>query len=244
MVSNTLHLVLKNRRLELGGGKTYEYTYGVVILLGALGVKGIWKTKNVTEVFENWNSVYYSFSDTINNRQLSGVSLYAFSDTFIVSMRGHERLIKDPIEFVELICNAIIPPFLRSMQYDFFFRGVISMGWFSDSSRMLIGPAVDEAATYYEAADWVGISISPSTHAILRNYTSYRRSNLITDYQIPQKKKNGVLASAVKWIKYDYSNECYRILHNKAAENLKTNHNAYMKYKNTLDFYTRCLGIQ
>jgi hypothetical protein len=34
-----------------------------VIILDALGVKGIWKTKNPEKVLQNWNKVNYAFSD-------------------------------------------------------------------------------------------------------------------------------------------------------------------------------------
>jgi len=48
-----------------------------------------------------------------------------------------------------------------------FFRGVITMNYFSRSLRMVIGPAADEAVNLYEAAEWIDISISPSIAAAL-----------------------------------------------------------------------------
>jgi hypothetical protein len=42
---------------------------------------------------------------------------------------------------------------------------------------MLIGPAADEAATFYEAADWIGIAVSPSTRSILENSVDKNRTN-------------------------------------------------------------------
>jgi hypothetical protein len=150
MVSNTLPLVFNDSRYELGG-ITHENIWGLVVFLDALGIKGIWRGNNVEEVLNNWNKVYYMFSDSLEN-WLSGVNLTTFSDTFIISMRGHEELFENPLQFVEIMCNALIPPFLNSMHYGLFFRGIISMGYFSRSSRMLIGPAVDEAALHYEAA--------------------------------------------------------------------------------------------
>ena len=82
-------------------------------------------------------------------------------------MSGHKELIAQPWRFIEILTSAIIPAFVRSMHYDFFFRGVIAMGNFYRSSRMLIGPAVDEAAKLYDISNWIGISVSTLTALIL-----------------------------------------------------------------------------
>jgi hypothetical protein len=101
------------------------------------------------------------------------MNLSAFSDTIIISMHGHVRLINQPWRFVELLCKALIPAFVRSMDYDFFFRGVIAMGSLArsvSSARMIIGPAVDEA-----------VKLSPSTRLILENGRYDKDSNLIVN---------------------------------------------------------------
>jgi hypothetical protein len=82
-------------------------------------------------------------------------------------MHGHDKLVERPWTLINMICQAIIPAFITSIHYGLFFRDVITMNYFSRSSRMLIGPAADEAANLYEAAEWIGISISPSTAAAL-----------------------------------------------------------------------------
>ncbi|MGH9952867.1 MAG: hypothetical protein ACRD5J_14685 [Nitrososphaeraceae archaeon] len=89
-------------------------------------------------------------------KHLTGANISAFSDTFIISVRGNQKTLDMPWRFVELLSQTIIPPFLDSMKYDFFFRGVMVFGAFSRSTRMLIGPTVDEASQYYESADWIG----------------------------------------------------------------------------------------
>ena len=49
------------------------------------------------------------------------------------------------------------------------------MGNFYHSSRMLIGPAVDEAAKLYDISNWIGISVSAFT-ALTQKYLDTRRS--------------------------------------------------------------------
>jgi hypothetical protein len=165
---------------------------------------------------------------------LQGAELSAFSDTLIISVRGHERLLQRPWRFVELVCEAILKPFLESMRYDYL-RGILAMGGFSRSSRMLIGPAVHEAATYYKKADWIGISISPSTRSVLQN--SWGSTDLLVEYNIPQKPPGG-LTWAVNWIPYDPNSEYWDILSNEAHRYAASrDKRKWQKYKNTLDYY-------
>ena len=162
MASNT-PITFDGIRYEIRGIR-YEKVDGVIAFLDALGVRGIWETKDPTEVLKNWDNVYHSFSDTL--RPLS-INLSLLSDTLIISMSGHKELIAQPWRFIEILASAIIPAFVRSMHYDFFFRGVIAMGNFYRSSRMLIGPAVDEAAKLFDISNWIGISVSTLTALIL-----------------------------------------------------------------------------
>jgi hypothetical protein len=186
MTLNTIPIIFDGKRYTIAGIQ-HENAYGLVVFLDALGVKGIWETKDTAQVLENWNKVYYLFSDALND--LSGINLSAFSDTLIISMRGHRDLIDRPSRFVEIFCKTIIPPFVRSMHYDFFFRGVITMGDFSRSSRKLIGPAADQSANFYGSPEWIGMSLSPLTGKWFENSMATNESNLIASYNTSQKKE-------------------------------------------------------
>jgi hypothetical protein len=212
---NSLPLGFDGKHYSIRGAD-YETTFGLIAFLDALGVKEIWKTKDATKVLEDWKKVYFMFSDELD--RLSGINLSTFSDTVIISMRGHTNLNKQPWRFIEMFCRAIVPAFVRSMDYDFFFRGVIAMGSFSrsvGSARMLIGPAEDEAAGLYEAADWIGISLSPCTRVFMENSRIHPESNFIVDYHIPQKKGTS-MTWAVNWTDFDPNRKCWDVLGRKA----------------------------
>jgi hypothetical protein len=100
MSMNTIPLVFDGKRHTIGGA-SHEDAYGIVVFLDALGVKGIWQTQDHAKVLKNWNNVYYAFSDELNHR-LSGICLSAFSDTLIISMRGHDNLVEQPWTLVRL----------------------------------------------------------------------------------------------------------------------------------------------
>lgn len=226
---NTLPLYFDGRRYRLGG-IIHEDVNGIVIFLDALGLRESWKTRSTREILDNWNNVYYLFSHEL--RMLQGAELSAFSDTLIISVRGHERLLQRPWRFVELVCEAILKPFLESMRYDYFLRGILAIFTFL---KNVDRPAVHEAATYYEKADWIGISILPSTRSVLEN--SWGSTDLLVEYNIPQKPPGG-LTWAVNWIPYDPNSEYWDILSNEAHRYAASrDKRKWQKYKNTLDYY-------
>ena len=115
------------------------------------------------------------------------------------------------------------------------------MGYFSRSTRTLIGPAVDEAANFYENADWIGVSISPSTRSIPRRYVGNTDPDFIVEYHIPQTVKDDKMIWAANWTKWDPDYRYYNILNNKAVQYSHLHeYRKYIKYKNTLDFYSAC----
>jgi hypothetical protein len=233
MSSNTLPLVFDGRRYVIGGIE-HEDTFGMVAFLDALGVKGIWETRDTNNVLNDWNKVYYLFDDALKDL---GINVAAFSDNLIISMRkGHEM---GSWRLAEIFCEAIIPLFLKSMEYEFFFRGAIAMGYFSRSSRMLIGPAADEAAEFYDASNWVGICISPNTGMILdRQIVQKGSRNFLVKYNIPQKTTTS-LGWALNWSTQIFDNRHLQILTNKRDEYWRLGDSSkYLKYKNSLDFYS------
>lgn len=143
-----------------------------------------------------------------------------------------------PWRLAEIFCEAIISLFLKSMEYEFFFRGAIAMGYFSRSSRMLLGPAADEAAKIYEASNWVGICISPNTGMVLdRDIVQKSSRNFLVKYNIPQKTTTS-LGWALNWSTQIFGNRHLQILMSKRDEYWRLGDSSkYLKYKNSLDFY-------
>ncbi len=71
----------------------------VVVLLDALGVKGIWKSKDPKEVLSKWRDLKIAFESRceflsleLNKRQIDDrVSFTAFSDTIIITLPIQKR---------------------------------------------------------------------------------------------------------------------------------------------------------
>ena len=140
---------------------------GVVAILDRLGTKGIWNRANQTKVVESWEAVLGFFSEAVAQHEADGGDwgpigrpqphVAAFSDTIILTVEGD-----DPPRFLPLLFTLIAIPFTKALMQEVFFRGVFSIGEFYRTQSLVVGPAVDEAAQWYEQPNWLGISAAPS----------------------------------------------------------------------------------
>jgi hypothetical protein len=56
----------------------------------------------------------------------------------------------------------------QSIQAEIPVRGAISFGSFAIQDNIFIGKAVDEAASWHEYADWIGVHLTPSAEWVFR----------------------------------------------------------------------------
>lgn len=214
---------------------------GIIVLLDALGMKGIWSEKNPIHVLQAWDRVYYAFESAVNNIIFPSpnISLQfkAFSDTVIITASDKNFLERDPAEFIQFMAHCIIQPFLIGLERNIYLRGVISAGEFYQSSKMVIGPAVDEAAAVYTSPNWIGVSGTPAVTSLLRHYRP-SSSDALVQYDIPHKcgiEKNGW---ALAWPYY--ANHYYGIYYRNVLVSECRNHiggKEYEKYYHSLQFY-------
>lgn len=144
---------------------------GVIAILDALGVKGIWAREDPKTVVEKWNFIIDDFEDLkkLHNEDVEVRSIskvVSFSDTVIVTHVGDE----DELQLLSDMGLHLTLPFCNALLEGIFFRGVISRGKFKQTKRMIIGPAVDEAMDWYERHDWIGVSLTPSASFLLDKY--------------------------------------------------------------------------
>ena len=91
-----------------------------------------------------------------------------------------------------MLCKWIIP---RSIELEIPIRGVISFGEFDTVDNIFVGKAVDEAATWHELADWIGVHLTPSAEYIFQNKTS----ECWVTYSPPIKALQGFDFQCVNW---------------------------------------------
>jgi hypothetical protein len=74
---------------------SYSKKYGAICILDALGTKGIWKQKDPENVIQNWERFVTTIENNIiKNDKGIEYSLYAFSDTLIITASGKLSLEK------------------------------------------------------------------------------------------------------------------------------------------------------
>jgi len=234
--------------------------HGVVAILDALGVKGIWARQDPKTVITKWNTVIDNFKEfkKLHNEDDEAIGkskVFSFSDTIIITYVGNED---DELQLLNDMGLHLSLPFCDALLDGIFFRGVISKGKFKQTSRMIIGPAIDEAMSWFERHDWMGISLAPSTSFALDEYENDgNKMKWFTRYNVPVKhgislnngidKNTWVLnwpntledSNAIQDLDVDPKSALLN-----AFSQSPIGPDAISKYKNTIDFYDSIMNKQ
>lgn len=206
---------------------------GAVTFLDVLGWKGIWTKQQdainilhglVVELKDFADYITSNISETIPEMRGQTTSVLSISDTIAIFTPGDP---KHSLEIHAGICQFAIP---ESVRRKIPLRGATSYGEFSIKEHIMVGPAVDESASWHEATDWIGVIFTPSAIFNLKddippNFAKYDR--------IPFKKKCG-LNYCVDW-KMDQIDDVNRIFLEMGPHIPEI----APKYLNTLDFLNR-----
>lgn len=200
---------------------------GAVTFLDVLGWKGIWqKRKDAINTLLTLIKEIESVSNDITiNNEVRGLTtrVLSISDTIAIFTVGEPK-ITIPIH-VE-ICSKAIP---ASIEKRIPLRGAISYGDFSIEKNIMVGPAVDEAASWHESTDWIGVVLTPSAKFSI---DSINEVKYLKEYKnIPFKKKVNNLDLCVEW-EFVQRDELYNIF-NEMGPHIPE---IAPKYLNTLEF--------
>lgn len=213
---------------------------GAVTFLDVLGWKGIWQKdkyalSKLKDIVKESSSIAEDYTNQLNekykklyvNKDTVETEVVSISDTIVLlSIAGDE--FKDAIELHAIICSKIIE---YALSKGIALRGAISYGEFNESDRIMVGPAIDEAAAWHESTDWIGVILTPSAHFYLG---SIHLRSVITYKNIPFKRGTRGLNKCVCW---DYRDR-------KQLNKLFIDKGPHMqeiapKYLNTIEFLNR-----
>lgn len=174
----------------------------LIAFLDALGVKGIWKTRNPSEIVKEWEKNvedFHELKDEIKKEYYiefdETPEVKVFSDTVAIIYTG-----RDPYEILGLMSLQVAYGICSSMFRGFFFRGALSYDGIESSKSMIIGPAVDEADDFHKKMDWMGASLAPSVASLLDQADNKNRTTgVFTKYDIPIKGNNSELGWVLNW---------------------------------------------
>lgn len=165
---------------------------GAITFLDFLGWKGLWQSQKgevalseVSNLIEDFrdklaqlSKKYYEEAEDI---QIS--SLISISDTIAVftpetSNAKICELLKLHAKFAKYVlekcCNA-----------DFAIRGAISYGQYSIVKNIMIGPGIDECASWHEMGNWIGVHLTPTAQIFWER--EKENDPYIRKYSVPMK---------------------------------------------------------
>jgi hypothetical protein len=153
---------------------------GFVVVLDVLGMRGVWSTENPREIVRRWTALYEMVANTsptdelyekilpqATGRSAPGLRTryLSFADSFAILLdtRGHT------LENFLRLSNDLAKIFMTAIDGGFLFRGAVAAGKFYslEDFDFYIGPAADDAAHWYDKANWAGIILTPSTGEML-----------------------------------------------------------------------------
>jgi hypothetical protein len=126
--------------------------------------------------------------------------------------------------------DLLLQPFVQSIEPRMLLRGIVSYGTYYLSERLIIGPAIDDAAEHHAKINWVGISVSPNLSIAVNDFSS---DGVIHYKKIPH-KKSYYTGFVLNWPKVDSNRECHKIL---LEESKRADAASKIKYDNTFKFY-------
>lgn len=208
---------------------------GAVTFLDVLGWKGIWE-RNQSAINKLQDFVYkmQDKSQEISNKYMDDPSLrgkskptevLSISDTIAIFTSASPKI---AIGIHAELCSWALA---YSLEQELPLRGAISYGEYSIADNIMLGYAVDEAASWHETTDWIGVILTPSAKMYIRN----EQLEFIAQYSnIPFKKSMKTLNLCVKWNFHD-DKRLYDIFQRKGPHVPEI----APKYLNTLEFLQR-----
>jgi hypothetical protein len=152
--------------------------------------------KTPSEVFQVTVPVNFDLPDNV----------IGFSDTLIVWREIQDR---SNVTF-DGLSTDVIHFFNDTLADGDFYRGVISVGEFVATRNAVLGPAVHEAGAWYEATDWMGVSLTPSAEWFVGQREGFSNPDMpYAESRIPRRPRRdsdgqttNTLGVALAWPRY------------------------------------------
>ena len=194
---------------------------GIVLMLDALGARDFNIDQSISfidfrdSVLEKHGKYTFGPRNNQSKKKEAGdnylppQNIITFGDTIIYTwnLGGNVKL---GLTFTALFSSVLIVEALRA---GYLLRGSLSIGEYivDKGSATVLGPAISEAAQWYESAQFVGIVLAPSAFVMLEAVSRSENRDIVwpfyTKYDVPV--RDGIMKSSwvVSWpfnLLYDY----------------------------------------
>ena len=160
-------------------GREYKAEFGFVVLLDFLGVRN-YNIEQVKTFLHERDTVIKSMGDVRFDYTLRGEQysvpcfttprILTFADNIVFALEVEETLEIRHFLWVGQWLTKLVDYYL---QHGHLLRGAVAIGeYVADQGSTILGPAVSDAADWYEEADWVGVMATPSATSKLERLTA------------------------------------------------------------------------
>ncbi len=185
--------------------------YGIVVLLDALGIQNasIEESLRFVKFIEESSRTALAYLDVYSAHREDRLSEHhqefkpitrTFGDTFLLTWESSENsILLNQLQAVSRSVGSLISD---GVQNGILFRGAISIGKYLESEFTVIGPAITDAASWHEQADWFGCITTPScNYKITSKYpnTEYAFPGIVK-YNVPFKSRSPINLWCVNWV--------------------------------------------
>ncbi len=235
-----------------------EQKQGLIAILDALGAAS-YDDQDISRFLSSRERVLAILQDKAHAKEVRGeivgaeISTFTFNDTVLIVYRTKQAPTLTDIEHFCLLLRKFVAD---SLSQGILFRGSLSLGGFfvEVASNTVMGPAVTDAAAWYDSAEWMGINATPHATIAIQSLLEQAKGNLghlLVDYPVPLKGRAPLSLKAVNWPKGFYvrgvrpltdgENERAKCLSLLAAHGVPKG--AEQKHFNTIDFFDHCIRL-
>jgi hypothetical protein len=180
---------------------------GLVAILDALGTKLLSLPEAIK--FVALRDSIQDFTEKVVETSLPGLDMkrlsrFTFNDTVAYVYNPPSGV---TLREVEQFCHVLRAFETHSIIRGTPFRGALAVGdFYIGDERTVLGPAVSDAASWFEAADWIGIHATPHSSILIQSLLEKRPEtsldHVLVDYDVPLKRdKSTRRLKAVNWPK-------------------------------------------
>jgi hypothetical protein len=172
-------------------------TSGVVTFLDVLGWKGVYDRKHdaISSLTRLIEGVRGRAKESQRGRIVEEVQVKSISDTIAIFTYCSESEIAAAIEIHGELCQWLIP---ESINTEIPVRGATAYGDFELGESIFVGKAIDEAASWHEQSDWIGVHLTPSAEYV---FEPKRSDSVWRKFKPPNKTRLDWEPHCVNWTK-------------------------------------------
>lgn len=214
---------------------TEDMQDGAITLLDVLGWKGIWQRKSnalqalmdLIDTAQKKSSLvvkdYEGFKDL-------EINVESISDTIAITTYGDK--LKSLVFHAGITGRLIADSIISEIPV----RGATSYEKLTKNGNVMVGPAVDEVASWYECSDMIGVFQTPS--AFLTRIEKGYYKHFLFDYNVTIKQHGKMETRCSDWLgTWRARKLTIEDLTDKLMKMGPITPAIYSKFKNTIDFY-------